>query len=51
MLLAGVRTIERPRLVEPPDDSKGYLFARLDEVSVARPSAHSLSPAVEAEAA
>jgi hypothetical protein len=25
MLLAGVRTIERPRLVEPPDDSKGYL--------------------------
>lgn len=24
MLLVGARTIERPRLVEPPDDSKGW---------------------------
>src|SRR4051812_50088793 len=36
MLLAGAPTIERPRVVEAPDDSKGYLLARLDEVPVRR---------------
>src|SRR6185312_1386244 len=36
MLLVGARTIERPRVVEPPDDGKGYRLARLDEVSVRR---------------
>jgi hypothetical protein len=53
MLFLGARTIERPRLVEPPDDIKGYLLARLDHEALPVSRQLAASPRhlpVEAEA-